>query len=411
MACLKHGATLMTSTPVKTKVNTMKPFAQTVLRYSSFLSLSALISAPVLAEQPATMIVLDGSNSMWTQVQGKAKIAITRDSLDTLVRGAGTTPLGLTIYGGKCSNVRVMGAVGMDSTELLKKANKLMPKGKSPISAALKAAANEVKNSGKILLISDGEESCSGDPCAVASTLKKHYPNLIIDVLGFNAKDEAQLQCIAQNTGGKFVLAQNTASIGALFTELQPIIEEKAVEAATDPIAVNVPKLAGLQTPGTVKLSLGEQGKTDNLRASYFVYTPENQLVAQFTEEDNTVSAEIPSGSYKVNALWKGFRQTHHLEVKPKETTEYRFNLDKIGTLKISAKDAQGNSLKANYAIYDTNNKAITNHVLLEQVSEMLPAGQYRVKATYNQNSLEQDIEVTAQGTTEKTFEFKAPNT
>lgn len=412
MACLKHGATLMSSTPVKTKVKPMKPFAQTILRYSGFLSLSALISSPVLAESSPTMIILDGSNSMWTQVQGKAKVTIARDSLDTLVRGAGSTPLGLTTYGGKCGSVKVVGSVGMDSTELLKKANKLMPKGKSPIASALKAAANEVKNSGKILLISDGEESCGSDPCEMATTIKKHYPNLTIDVLGFNAKDEAQLQCIASNTGGRFVLAQNTASIGQLFTELQPIIEEKAlVEAQTNPEAtvITPTKPQVIQNPGTLKLTLGEQGKPDNLRASYFIYTPENQLVGQFTEGD-AINTELPAGTYRVNVLWKGFRQTHTVTVNPKETTEHRFNLDKIGTLKVSAKDAQGNNVKANYAIYDANNKAVTNHVLLEQVSEMLPAGKYRVKATYNKNSLEQEIDVTTQGTTEKTFEFKAPN-
>lgn len=403
----------MTSTPVKIKVNPMKLFARTVLRYSGFISLSACISAPLLAaDQPATMIILDGSNSMWTQVQGKHKIVIARDSLDTLVKGAGSNQLGLTTYGGKCNSVKVVGAIGMDSTELLKKASKLMPKGKSPIASALKAAANEVKNSGNILLISDGEESCKADPCETAATLKKHYPNLVINVLGFNAKDEAQLQCIATNTGGRFVLAQNTASIGALFTELQSIIEEKAVNAASTEGEVQIltpERQQTLQNPGTLKLSLGEMGKTENLRSSYFIYTPDNQLVTQMTQGE-VFNTELSAGTYRINALWKGFRQSHTLTVKPKETTEYRFNIDKIGTLKLSAKDANGNGVKANYALYDTNNKAITNHVLLEQVNELLPAGKYRVKATYNQNSLEQEVEVSPQSISEQTFEFKDPN-
>ncbi|MBK8453179.1 MAG: VWA domain-containing protein [Thiofilum sp.] len=403
----------MTSTPVKTKVNTMKPFARTLIRYSSFISLSACLSAPSLAaEQPATMIIMDGSNSMWTQVQGQHKIVIARESLDTLVKGAGTTPLGLTTYGGKCNSVKVVGAIGMDSTELLKKASKLMPKGKSPIASALKAAANEVKNNGNILLISDGEESCKADPCETAATLKKHYPNLVINVLGFNAKDEAQLQCIATNTGGRFVLAQNTASIGALFTELQPIIEEKAINEVGSEGEVQVltpDRNQPLRNPGTVKLSLGEVGKTDNLRSSYFIYTPDNQLVTQMTQGE-VFTTQLSAGTYRVNALWKGFRQSQTITVAPKETTEYRFNIDRIGTLKLSAKDAEGKTVKANYALYDSNDKAITNYVLLEQVSELLPAGKYRVKATYNQNSLEQDVEVSPQGISEQTFEFKAPN-
>ena len=413
MACLTYDATLMT-TPVKTKVNMMKPFARTVLRYSHFISLSACISTPIMAaDQPATMIVIDGSNSMWTQVQSQHKIVIARDSLDTLVKGAGNTPLGLTTYGGKCNSVKVVGGVGMDSTELLKRANKLMPKGRSPISSALKAAANEVKNSGNILLISDGEESCGADPCETAATLKTHYPNLVINVLGFNAKDEAQLQCIANNTGGRFVLAQNTASIGALFTELQPIIEEKAITEATTEGEIQVltssSQNKALQNPGTIQLSLGEVGQTNNLRSSYFIYTPDNQLVAQMTQGE-VFNTTLSAGTYRVSALWKGFRQSQTITITPQKTTEYRFNIDKIGTLKLSSTDAEGKTVKANYALYDTNNKAITNYVLLEQVNERLPAGKYRVKATFNQNSLEQDIEVSPQGTSEQIFQFKAPS-
>ncbi|WP_020560385.1 vWA domain-containing protein [Thiofilum flexile] len=389
----------------------MKLFARTVIRYFSFISFSVCIGAPLLAaDQQATMIILDGSNSMWTQVQGQAKVMIARESLDTLVKGAGTTSFGLTTYGGKCNSVKVVGGIGMDNTELLKRANKLMPKGRSPISSALKAAANEVKNSGNILLISDGEESCKADPCETAATLKQHYPNLVINVLGFNAKDEAQLQCIANNTGGRFVLAQNTASIGALFTDLQPIIEEKAIAGSSTNADRVVPLSSmALQNPGTLRLSLGEQGRTDNLRSSYFIYTPDNQLVAQMTQGE-ALQTELSAGTYRVNALWKGFRQSQTVTVKPHETTEYRFNLDKIGTLKLRATDANGQTVKANYALYDTHDKAITNHVSLEQVNERLPAGRYRVKATYNQSSLEQDIEVSPQGVSEQVFEFKASN-
>lgn len=55
----------------------------------------------------------------------------------------------------------------------------------------------------KIILITDGEESCGGDPCAFAYELMQTRKDIVIDVVlvSFFSK---RIKCVADITGGKF---------------------------------------------------------------------------------------------------------------------------------------------------------------------------------------------------------------
>ena len=129
---------------------------------------------------PALVIVLDASNSMWGQVNGKTKIEIARTELNKLLaKPELSSQAQVMVYGSQskssCTDIKRLDE-GADSEALSKAINQIRPLGRSPIGAALKQAASNIQGQGSIVLISDGTESCDQDPCAIAKELKQQQP-------------------------------------------------------------------------------------------------------------------------------------------------------------------------------------------------------------------------------------------
>jgi hypothetical protein len=62
-----------------------------------------------------------------------------------------------------------------------------------------------------MVLLTDGDDSCHGDPCMVASMLKSRFPGLIINVVDLSG--DAQIQCVADITGGRLVRPEGGESL------------------------------------------------------------------------------------------------------------------------------------------------------------------------------------------------------
>jgi Ca-activated chloride channel family protein len=79
-------------------------------------------------------------------------------------------------------------------------------RGKTPIAYTLEQAARDFpeNTTRTIILVSDGRESCGGDPCATAAALAKQ--GFVINTVGFQADRPGrfELQCIANTTGGQY---------------------------------------------------------------------------------------------------------------------------------------------------------------------------------------------------------------
>jgi Ca-activated chloride channel homolog len=86
------------------------------------------------------------------------------------------------------------------------------------LTSALREAADvlDFPNKGTIVVVTDGEETCGGDPCALAKSLREKGPRLIIHVIGYRAKDSTegagylQARCLADLTGGFYVQVSTT---------------------------------------------------------------------------------------------------------------------------------------------------------------------------------------------------------
>ena len=66
-----------------------------------------------------------------------------------------------------------------------------------------------------IVLVSDGEETCGGDPCALAAELAAGDIELVIHTIGLAVDDVArtQLQCVADVSGGTYTDADRAEDL------------------------------------------------------------------------------------------------------------------------------------------------------------------------------------------------------
>ena len=105
-------------------------------------------------------------------------------------------------------------------SELQRSISSIQPKQGTPLAdGVLKAGqlVDGVNKESTILVVSDGEESCEGNPCAVANALARSKPNLtinVVDILGTGAGN-----CLASATGGKVYTAKNADDVLKMATE------------------------------------------------------------------------------------------------------------------------------------------------------------------------------------------------
>ena len=187
-----------------------------------------LMSGPALAQSAtdrATVLVLDSSGSMWAQLpEGRSRVEVARDVLDDFLRTRQSMdPLGVVAYGnnrrGDCADLSVIAPLGpQDGATLGARLRALTPRGKTPIADALRLAASQVPPTAEeadIVLITDGLETCGGDPCAVAAELAALGVPLRAHVVGFGLTEGEirQIACVAEQTGGQVLATTSGAEL------------------------------------------------------------------------------------------------------------------------------------------------------------------------------------------------------
>lgn len=212
--------------------------ALTGLGVACLVTAAASAQAPQGPEAPPAppegagraILVMDASNSMWGQIDGTAKIEIAREAVTGLLdRWNPGVELGLMAYGhrreGDCTDIELVAPVGAERSAVAAALADLTPRGKTPMTDAVAQAAEALSYAdtpATVILVSDGRETCNADPCAVASELEQSGTAFTAHVVGFDVADEetiAQLQCIAENTGGRYVAAGSAEELSQALSE------------------------------------------------------------------------------------------------------------------------------------------------------------------------------------------------
>lgn len=169
------------------------------------------------------LFLLDGSGSMMAKWEGQHRIDVARDILSDLIDSLATVrnlEIGLRVYGHQfhrkfrnCTDSKLEVGFTPRNHEIIKqKLAALTPQGTTPIAYSLEQATKDFPNDKNtrnvIIMITDGIESCNGDPCAISLGLQQKGIFLRPFIIGMGIeKDYAKaFQCM-----GRFLNAQNGA--------------------------------------------------------------------------------------------------------------------------------------------------------------------------------------------------------
>ncbi len=211
----------------------MRRLVGTVVAVLAMLCAGVGVVSPVAhaQEQPPTVLILDASGSMLaTDVGGGTRMDAAKTAISNYLDKATGTPPGLVVYGTNtgssdaekqagCQDVTTLARPGQATTGDLKaKVAGINASGYTPIGKSLQEANSLLPGEGDrtIVLVSDGIDTCAPPPvCDVAKQLKATGTQLVVHTIGFQVDEQAraELQCIADATGGTYADAKDAGSL------------------------------------------------------------------------------------------------------------------------------------------------------------------------------------------------------
>ncbi|MGD2147816.1 MAG: VWA domain-containing protein [Anaerolineae bacterium] len=295
-------------------------------------------------------LILDASGSMNEALPGtgKTKLAVAKEVMAELIPQIPAEMNGsLWIYGHRhscdpksesCQDIEQVSRLGpVDASAYVEKVEGVSAHGHTPIADSIQLAAKSLPTTdfNSIILISDGEETCGGEPCALAEALKAGDSAVTTHVVGYavNRATKEQLQCIARASGGSYHDATDAAGL------LQALQEALAATAVETVLRVEVLDPAGAEVDAVVQLY---EAAAWQLVSDYAAWT------------DNLVSP----GDYELVVQVQPYVHYHGLTLLEGSTTIVRIQLGAIKVLAPGGRedtltyvfDAAGNQLHVEYA-------------------------------------------------------------
>jgi len=239
------------------------------------LALGLLGFQPAHAQSENAVIVFDASGSMWGQIDGVSKIEIARNVMGDLLRDWDPARhLGVVAYGhrqaGRCDDIETVIEVGpLDLESALSTINRLQPRGRTPLTDAVRMAAEDLSYEDKpatVILLSDGVETCNADPCALGRELAQRGVNFTAHVIGFDIAegDRADLICLAESTGGLFLPADSAGELSSALTQVaavRTVPEEPVTEEPPPPQIAEATLDAPDEAPAGAQISVAWTGR------------------------------------------------------------------------------------------------------------------------------------------------------
>ena len=251
-------------------------------------------------------LIVDSSGSMGEEIEpGETRVQAAKGALNDVIDILPTNPginVGLRIYGHEGNNTQagrpvscqsselVVPMAGVDKDALRSEVDGIEPVGWTPIALSLNraaadfpAASDTVKNA--VILVTDGLETCGGNPCTASRNLITGDGEVVTHVIGFALREDerANLQCIVDESGGLLLGADNADQLrDAIFT----VLEEAEVVVTSGELEIE--SIGGLYPRATV--TGATEADDSNPNATTFS--------AVFGDDSNVLV--VPAGTYVV---------------------------------------------------------------------------------------------------------------
>lgn len=299
------------------------------------LLIAPVLGPPAQAQRSATTVnlelVLDSSGSMSGELEGgqtriDAAKQVLREVIGELPEREGVN-VGFRVYGHKGSNTEAgkdescrstelqVPIEGVDKDALLGQVDTYAPVGWTPLALSINEAAKDFAPAAEnvvnaVLVVTDGLETCGGNPCTASRAAKRGDAAITTHVVSFALTEEetANLQCIVDESGGLLLGAGNASELSAALFQ---ILEE--IEVVVQNGFVEIESIGGVFPKATIE-GQGEATDAD----------PDGGEPFSVTLADST-KVEVPAGTYAV--FWtnpSGFETRITVTVAAGETTLVR---------------------------------------------------------------------------------------
>lgn len=165
------------------------------------------------------LLILDASGSMTTLAQGgKTRIDAAKEAVASFIKlNPRNVKLGLLVYSARggsnrgCANIELVQPIEIiNKKSLSETVMSIEAQGTTPMAFAINKAQEILekyhRDDNHVILVSDGLESCKGNPVQALYELKMSKASPTIDVIGFGVGGRArsQLKCAAKAAQGQY---------------------------------------------------------------------------------------------------------------------------------------------------------------------------------------------------------------
>ncbi|TIL46003.1 VWA domain-containing protein [Mesorhizobium sp.] len=352
------------------------------------------------------VIVLDASGSMWAQIDGKPKLEIARESLRTVLQSVpADKEIGFMAYGhrekGSCEDIELIvppqaGSAGAVSTA----ADSLKFLGKTPLTSAVRQAAEALKyteDKATVILITDGLETCKGDPCALGKELRAAGVDFTVNVVGFGltAEEGKQVACLADNTGGKYIQASDEKALQDALVETIAAAPAPAPEPAPAPPPAAAPEKPEFNFIPAVVLAEGSDLVTDGNSWEIHQANSDGTRGEYVATEYGAYKGNLEPGDYTVVARHGEASTEQKITVEAGQVYKPLFVLD-AGTLIIHPRPSEGADVADGAAVVIAYPGVEMPATYYGDTKVVLPAGDQKVTVRIGQGEVTETIPLTA---------------
>lgn len=354
-------------------------------------------------------VIIDSSGSMGQiLVKNKTKMYYLKELMKNFFRARWKEKniIGLRVYSGltkdKCTDIRMTVPFGQTQLgKMEKEVEKLSPLGMTPLHDSLKFAFEDLKNfpgPKRVVVVTDGQDTCGGDPCKTVEEWKKQNLDLkfYVIALGFKGDSESfkKIQCIGDTQmanddksfqdamsqiGSKLskndnleVISPNPSSSVYLFKvegdkktlfRVFYAYSPQTVPPGTYEAVLNLEpayKFSAFTILPNKKTTLKVYGDGE-IKVNYFkslvnveVLDKNNRAVARFKSDK---PAEIPTGKWRVRIFKDPFYEFIVPEYFVYPMGKHEFNVVGVGAVKISSEDLMG------VYVYDENKTEVGSYL------------------------------------------------